>query len=113
MLPSRERGGNGPVWAAYKSLTPLTASSSPARGGLGAGSDRAQPGPGPRPLPRTTQPRGRLADRAEVGRTVHERDPPDRRTAAAAGLGLAAVDLQRTVEVAALPVDVDVERVEG
>src|SRR4051812_3283744 len=55
----------------------------------------------------------RLADGAEERRPVHEADPPDRRTAAGAGLVLAAVDLQGPVEVAALAVDVDVEGVEG
>src|SRR3954447_14238580 len=54
----------------------------------------------------------RLADGAEERRAVHEADPPDRRTTARTGLVLAAVDLQRPVEVAALAVDVDVERVE-
>src|SRR3954468_19504611 len=55
----------------------------------------------------------RLAGQAEERRTVHEADPPDRRTAARAGLPPAALALQGTVEVAALAVDVDVEGVEG
>src|SRR6476619_3885104 len=54
----------------------------------------------------------RLAGRAEVRRAVHEGDPADRGAAARAGLVLLAVGVQRPVEVAALAVDVDVERVE-
>src|ERR1700712_3208153 len=58
-------------------------------------------------------PRSGLADGAEERGSVHEGDPADRRTASQAGLTLAPVGLQRALEVAALPVDVDVERVEG
>ena len=54
-----------------------------------------------------------LAARAGVGGAVHERLPADRRAAARAGLALPPVDGQRPVEVAALAVDVDVERVEA
>src|SRR6476660_1653381 len=67
----------------------------------------------PGPIARTGPPGHRLADREEVGRAVHERDPPDRRTAAGAGPALLAVGVQRAVEVAGLAVDVDVERVEA
>ena len=54
-----------------------------------------------------------LAARAEERRPVHELDPADRRAAAVAGLALAAVGVQRPVEVARLAVDVDVEGVEA
>src|SRR6478752_8083452 len=86
--------GVWPVRTVYKSLTGARRTS---RSG-----QRSRPAP----------PGGRLADRAEERRTVHEDDPADRRTAAGAGLALAAVGLQGAVEVPALAVDVDVERVE-
>ena len=54
-----------------------------------------------------------LAVRATVGGAVHEHVTADRRAAPAARLALAAVGLQRPVEVAALAVHVDVQRVEG
>src|SRR5680860_287015 len=57
--------------------------------------------------------RHRLANGAEERGAVHEGDATDRRTAAGTGQGLAAIGLQGPVEVAALPIDVDVERVEG
>ena len=57
--------------------------------------------------------RGRAGTRAAVARAVHERLPADRRAAPGAGLVLAAVDGERAREVPALPVDVDVQRVEG
>src|SRR5688500_606020 len=82
-------------------------------------SGRERPSPRiPPPPPRvnasgSTRPRGPWATRAEVGRPVHEGDPPDRRAAAPARLALLAVGIQRAVEVARLPVDVDVEGVEG
>ena len=55
----------------------------------------------------------RLAARARVRRPVHERLAPDRRAAPAARLALPPVDGQRPVEVAALAVHVDVQRVEA
>src|SRR4051794_41827025 len=55
----------------------------------------------------------RLAGGTGVRRAVHEPLTTDRRPAAGAGPALLPVDLQGPVEVAALPVDVDVERVEG
>src|SRR2546421_12451712 len=60
----------------------------------------------------STYARWRLAARARVGRPVHERLAPDRAAAPGAGQALLAVDGERTVEVAGLAVDVDVERVE-
>ena len=57
--------------------------------------------------------RPRLALRAAVARPVHERLPPDRRPAPRAGPVGLAVDGEEAREVAALPVDVDVEGVEG
>src|SRR4051794_27186414 len=58
-------------------------------------------------------PRHPLAMRASVGRAVHEMLSADQMSAAPAGQSLAAVHVQRTVEVATLAVDVDVERVEA
>ena len=78
---------------------------------------RVPPDPGPVNPARSNwaappDPRDGLAARAEERRAVHERDPPDRGAAAVAGQPLAAVGVQRPVEVAGLAVDVDVERVE-
>ena len=76
----------------------------------------AHPGGQPHRLPGASPaavPRPRLAVRAGVGRAVHERVAADQGTAARARLPRAAVDVQRPVEVAALPVDVDVQAVEG
>src|SRR5208282_1272412 len=53
-----------------------------------------------------------LAARAGVGGAAHERVTPDRGAAPRAGQVGPAVDRQRPVEVAALPVDVDVQIVE-
>src|SRR5262245_15843161 len=55
----------------------------------------------------------RLTGRTEERRAVHELDPPDRRPAPVTRLALAAVGVQRAVEVPGLAVDVDVERVEA
>src|SRR6516165_4761790 len=62
---------------------------------------------------RKLEPRPRLAARARERRPVHERLAPDRRTATRTGQSLAAIHGQRSVEVAALTVDVDVESVEA
>src|SRR3954451_6101242 len=62
--------------------------------------------------PGGTDPGTRLTYRAEVGRTVHEPLALDGGAAPRARPPLLAVDLQGPVEVAALPVDVDVQRVE-
>src|SRR6266545_2646307 len=53
-----------------------------------------------------------LAGRAEIARSVRERDLADRRATTGTRLASSSVDVQRAVEVAALAVDVDVERVE-
>src|SRR4051795_12416933 len=53
-----------------------------------------------------------LAFRAVERRPVHELLPPHHRAAAPARLALAAVGIQRTLEVTGLTVDVDVQRVE-
>lgn len=50
-----------------------------------------------------------LTARAGVGGAVSERLPPDQGAAAVARLALAAVDGERTLEPAALPVDVDIQ----
>src|SRR6266545_5904689 len=54
-----------------------------------------------------------LAAGAGVRGPVHEGLATDRGTAAAARFPLPSVDVERPVEVPALPVDVDVERVEA
>ena len=54
----------------------------------------------------------RLAARAVERRAVHELLPADHRPAAPARQALAAVRVQRAVEVARLAVDIDVQRVE-
>src|SRR4029079_5527659 len=54
-----------------------------------------------------------LTGGAEVRRAVHERRAHDRRATARAGPSLLPVGPQGALEVAALAVDVDVERVEG
>src|SRR6185436_12148049 len=62
---------------------------------------------------RPSRPWPRLASRAVVRRPVHEGLTPDRRATAPARLALAAVDGQFPVEIPALAVHVDVERVEA
>src|SRR5690606_31436619 len=57
--------------------------------------------------------RFRLAPRTTVRRAVHERLPPDRRAAAGTRAVPAPVGVEAAFEVAALPVDVHVEAVEG
>src|SRR5699024_10325727 len=57
--------------------------------------------------------RGPLAARATVRGTVHEGLTNDRRPAAAARLVPATVGVEAAFEVATLPVDVDVQPVEG
>src|SRR5690348_16903829 len=75
--------------------------------------DRSSPGMSDSAEDSPLPARSWLAGAAEVRGPVHEADPPHRRTAPGARLPLLAVDLQRAVEVAALAVDVHVERVEG
>src|SRR5689334_19092623 len=59
-----------------------------------------------------THPRAGLAFWAVERRAVHELLPPHDRTTPAARLTLAAVGVQRSLEVARFAVDVDVQRVE-
>src|SRR5690348_14915816 len=81
-------------------LTAVTAGQQPEPGNMGYSDDLL------------TNHTGRvLALRAEEAGAVHERRPAHRCAASRAGPSLPAVDRQRPVEVAALPVDIDVQRV--
>src|SRR5947208_14092835 len=65
-----------------------------------------------KPRAHTRTPRPRLTSRAVERRTVHELLPAHHRAAAPAGFAVAAVGVQRPVEVPRLAVDVDIQRVE-
>src|SRR5215475_7986278 len=73
---------------------------------------RAGGGRTPRRADPVSVSRSRLALRARVRRPIHERLAPDRGTATEARQPFATVDRERPIEVAAVTVYVDVERVE-